>query len=263
MRKRTSKELNLFKILDLFGMLFVTIATINNFLDGVDHEPFTRSLLYPFTNFLVPGLNIFTLVSTIIYLFIPHHTWIIFWLFFIESVQMILTGFENVGIVMYINFFAVLCASGNARKHFKLKFAFFMVLLFLLLLPIIWTMDLFDFFYYVGFSCFLVGCFVILYFMLKDQLSFLFTDINVPDLVPQAILPEKGSILNLKSLGLTERQIACINYTLNSSYNYKKIAEILITSESTVKKDMQDLYKFFGVKNREMLRLLLVQYTIV
>ena len=57
-----------------------------------------------------------------------------------------------------------------------------------------------------------------------------------------------------------------IEGTINSvcfDKNYKKIAEELITSESTVKKNMQDLYKLFGVKNREMLRLLLIQYTII
>ena len=98
---------------------------------------------------------------------------------------------------------------------------------------------------------------------LVDKLSFLLGDYKVPDLSPSINLPEKGTELDLKSLGLTDRQIACIEYTITTSYNYKQIADKLITSESTVKKDMQDMYKFFGVKNREMLRILLLQYTII
>lgn len=117
--------------------------------------------------------------------------------------------------------------------------------------------------YHLGMAVFFISCYIALYHLLSDRLSFLVGDFNVPGLDSKVALPEKGSVLDLKSLGLTERQIDCINYTVTTSYSYRQIAEKLITSESTVKKDMQDLFRLFGVKNREMLRLLLVQYTIL
>lgn len=261
--KISKREINLFKILDVIGMTFVAIGTLNNFLDGVDHEPFTKSIFYPYTNFLVPATNIATLAATIFFLFFPTQLWIIFLFFMIESANLLLTGFENVGIAVYINFFAFLCASGYARRHFKLKAIAIGLYLLVLLLTGIPSKGFLFFLYNIGFSAFLAGSYIILYFMLQDKLKFLFTDVDVPGCEPAVKLPQKGSVLDLKAIGLTDRQISCIGYTLNTSYNYKKIAEELITSESTVKKDMQDLFKIFGVKNREMLRLLLVQYTII
>ena len=68
---------------------------------------------------------------------------------------------------------------------------------------------------------------------------------------------KRFSVDDLKEMGLSERQISCIHYTLSTNFNFKKIAEELITSESTIKKEMHYLYKLFGVKNRELLRLLL------
>lgn len=262
MTKYSPKELKLFKILDLIGLVFVAIATLNNFFDGVDHEPFTSSILYPFTNYLVPLANTICLISTILYLLIPTQIWFIFFLFILETVNLMLTGFQSIGIIIYVNAFAFFCASGNAKTYFKQKAIIAGLFLFILMIPTYFTNGIYDFLYYNVFAAFLTSCFAILYFMLQDKLKYLFADINVPDLKPEIELPPTGSVLSLKSLGLTKRQIACINYTLNTSYNYKKIADELITSESTVKKDMQDLYKLFGVKNREMLRLLLVQYNI-
>jgi len=119
-----------------------------------------------------------------------------------------------------------------------------------------------DFFFACGISIFAGATYVTIYTLLSSQLSFLTKDITVPDCRPEIALPKKGDILVLDKLGLTRRQIACIRYTLDSSWNYKKIAGILCTSESTVKKEMQELYRLFGVKNRELLRLLLVQYKI-
>ncbi|MGI5059138.1 helix-turn-helix transcriptional regulator [Treponema pectinovorum] len=263
MIKHTKKELRLFKILDILGALFLAIAIINNFFDGVDHAPFTSSILYPHTNFIVPAVNIFCFVMAIVYLLFPSQIWIIFALFMIEAVHLMSTGFETVGIIIYINFFAILSASGYAKRHFKIKASIFGGILILLLSNIIYSSGFYDFFYYLAMAIFMISCYTILYYMLYDKLNFLFKEIAVPDLKSSLKLPEKGSNLNLKNFGLTQRQISCIHYTLNTSFSYKMIAEKLVTSESTVKKDMQDLYKFFGVKNREMLRLLLLQYKIV
>ncbi len=270
MQKLSEKQLKLFRIIVVFGLFFMCIATINNFVDGIDHEPFTNSLLYPYTNFLIPATNITTIVLCVLYLFIPQQVWIVFLLFFIQTAHLMTTGFETVGIMLYVNCLAVAFCSGYAQKHFLLKTIFsisYITFFLLLLIPVKglkgnWTGGLCDFAFYTGHFIFSLSCYIILYKTLSDKLSFLLGDYKIPQHNPSLDLPAPGSQLNLKELGLTDRQIACIRYTIETSYNYKQIAEALITSESTVKKDMQDLYKLFGVKNREMLRILLVQYTI-
>ena len=271
MLKLTDKQLKLYRIIDIVGLIFVSIGFFNNIVDGVDQVPFTHSILYPYTNFLVPGTNLFTLILCIVYLFTPTQVWIIFFLFIIQTVNLILTGYTDIGIVLYVNCIAIGFCTGFAKKHFRLKAAIFCSFLPLLLLTIVpfyaheatWLKGWLVYLYYLGHTAFTVSCYFVLYQLLSDKLSFLLGDYKVPDLSPSINLPEKGGELDLKSLGLTDRQIACIEYTITTSYNYKQIADKLITSESTVKKDMQDMYKFFGVKNREMLRILLLQYTII
>lgn len=262
MSEYSKKELKPYKILDVLGMIFAAIATFNNFYQGVDHYPFTESIFYPYTNFLVPGINIFTLIATVVYLFIPSQVWLIFFLYLLETVNLMFTGFPVVGITLYINFFAFFCAGGHAKTHFKAKFLAAGLCL-VSMIAVKYHASVTDMFFYLAFAAFETGCYFLLYFMLQEQLGFLFANVDVPGLAPEIELPPKGSVLNLKEAGLSERQISCINYTLNTNYNFKKIAEELITSESTIKKEMQCLYKRFGVKNRELLRLLLVQYTIV
>ena len=263
MASYTKKDLKPYKILDILGLSFAAVATFNNFANGVDHDPFTQSILYPYTNVLVPATNLFTLIATIVYLFIPKQIWLLFFLYLLETVNLMLTGFPRIGITLYVNFFAFFCAGGFAKRYFKTKAAIAGTFLLLLILANYNSTTIYDLVFYIAFAAFEMGCYILLYFILQERLSFLFTEVEVPGIKPVVKLPPRGSSLNLQELGLTERQISCIKYTLNTNYNYKKIAEELITSESTVKKDMQDLYKIFGVKNRELLRLLLVQYTIV
>ena len=88
-RTYTKKELKPYKILDILGMIFAAIGTFNNFYQGVDHPPFTESFFYPYTNILVPAVNIFTLVATIVYLFIPNQVWFLFFLYLLETVNLI------------------------------------------------------------------------------------------------------------------------------------------------------------------------------
>ncbi len=260
---RSKKDLKPYMILDVLGMVFAAVAAFNNFALGVDHSPFTESILYPYTNFLVPAANIFTFVATIVYLFMPQQLWIIFFLYMLETVNLMLTGFFKIGITLYVNFFAFFCAAGFARHHFKKKAAIAGTILVLMIFANYKSTTILDLIFYTVFAGFEMGCYILLYFLLQEKLNFLFTDVEVPGIKPAIKLPETGSTLDLHELGLTERQIECIKFTLNTDYSFKKIAEELITSESTVKKDMQDLYKFFGVKNRELLRLLLLQYTLI
>lgn len=263
MKQSTNKKTKLFRILAFFGLGFLLTGTINNFIIGVNHIPFTKSILYPHTNYLVPIINVSCTFFTIIFILCPTKIWLILFVLLVEATHLILTGYHYIGVFLYINSLILFFCFGYAQKKFKLKSIISISILFFLLFTLIPSYGLGEFFFSIGLTFFSLACYVIIYKLLSDKLSFLLGDYYIPDYAPLLDLPEKGSTLDLHKLNLTERQIACIHYTIDSTYNYKKIAEELITSESTVKKNMQDLYKLFGVKNREMLRLLLIQYTII
>lgn len=267
----TEKQIKFFKFFALFGLFYILIGTVNNFILGVDHEPFTKSLLYPYTNFLVPGANITCAVLVFIYMVFPKQVWLIFVSYFIETLNLILTGFQFIGVLVYINALAFAFTAGLAQIHFKRKAFLSLTLLFCMIGTIFfeygladgWIIGLQEWLYTLGMAVFFISCYVSFYCMISDKISYLLGDFKVPDIKCKMDLPEKGSDLNLKSFGFSERQISIINYSINSSLSYKRIADKLLISESTVKKEMSSIYDSFGVKNKEMLRMVLVQYNII
>lgn len=84
----------------------------------------------------------------------------------------------------------------------------------------------------------------------------------LPDetLTTSITLPLKGSILKLSDYELSERQIAFILGSIKQGETYESLANRYYVSTSVVKKDMAAACKYFGVANREALRILLLQY---
>lgn len=73
-------------------------------------------------------------------------------------------------------------------------------------------------------------------------------------------LPPKGSTLKLSNYELSERQIAFILGSIKQGETYEVLGNRYYVSTSVVKKDMAAACKYFGVANREALRILLLQY---
>lgn len=69
-------------------------------------------------------------------------------------------------------------------------------------------------------------------------------------------------MLKLSDYKLTERQIAFVYGSIKQGATYEALGEKYFVSTSVVKKDMATVCKRFGVKNREALRILLLQYKI-
>lgn len=74
-------------------------------------------------------------------------------------------------------------------------------------------------------------------------------------------LPSPKKHLRLSDYGISGRQSKLVEEFLNGETNYKNLAEIFITSESTVKREMAEICRKLGVENAMMLRLLLNQYS--
>ena len=76
-------------------------------------------------------------------------------------------------------------------------------------------------------------------------------------------LPDFGTSLNLTEFGLSERQIKIVKKkTKTNSTSYKELADAAITSESTIKKDMLEIFKKLGVENSTSLKFFLSLYKI-
>lgn len=75
-------------------------------------------------------------------------------------------------------------------------------------------------------------------------------------------LPKVGTVLNLKDYELSDRQILIIQNFMTSHSSYKELADQIITSESTIKKDMIEIQKKLGVRNLQELSILLSLYKV-
>ena len=76
-------------------------------------------------------------------------------------------------------------------------------------------------------------------------------------------LPDFGTSLNLTEFGLSERQIKIVKHIAKTnSTSYKELADAAITSESTIKKDMLEIFKKLGVENSTSLKFFLSLYKI-
>lgn len=267
MVKDNANKEKFLRIIAAFGLFFDCSAVLNNLQIGTNDETWQKTVLWPLIEripYLVPAIHIAAIIFGIIYLFMPKRVWLLFVLMVVEASHLVVTGYHSIATFIYASALMLMFVSGQGKTNFKRKifivFAYWIVLLSTLFFG---ENGINEFIFAVCFTCFVSAIYLCAFQMVKEQLGFLIGDYQVPGLDSSIKLPAKGSLLNLKEFGLTERQVACVHFTIDSDYNYKTIAAELITSESTVKKDMQDLYRIFGVKNREMLRLLLLQYKIV
>ena len=97
-----------------------------------------------------------------------------------------------------------------------------------------------------------------LYQKLEAKLSYLLWPNET--VTPAITLPPKGLTLKLSDYELSERQISFIIGSIKQGETYETLANRYYVSTSVVKKDMAAACKYFGVANREALRILLLQY---
>ena len=106
---------------------------------------------------------------------------------------------------------------------------------------------------------FIIFSFFHLYNVIKDNLFNLFP--FLVDKISNVELPAPGSRLILKNYDFSDRQIEIIKRFKVGDTNYKDLANIFITSESTIKREMSEICKKLGVENSSMLKVLLNQYS--
>lgn len=205
----------------------------------------TRHLIFktPFTSSAIPYPFVITLS-----------------IYFLCSIFCILCALKIQLFHFYYLGLEFLCAINILNGNFLIGFIF-MIYLFTLISIVKFSKKYF--FYLILFSCLIINSclclflgtlefsrflslsiiFGTLYYVIENLIKELYTG---KDIQPK-------SILKLKDLDLSERQLFCLNEILENNSTLKEIAEKCHISESVIKKEMQIIYDKTGVSTKEEL----------
>ena len=212
----------------------------------------------PYMNVIKAMLNAFCVCLSIILIIHPEKKLLTYIVFFIEAGNAALVGFLGIGTSLFCTGIVLCFINGEFAVNRKKK-VIMLSIYWALVIVTIWPVLGFTFviFEILGTLFGLSAC-AALYQKLEGKLSYLL----LPDetLTTSITLPLKGSILKLSDYELSERQIAFILGSIKQGETYESLANRYYVSTSVVKKDMAAACKYFGVANREALRILLLQY---
>lgn len=257
MVRKNKSTPNPFRLLALSGFLALFTGTTLNILFGSD---FPESII-PNTLIVTPVINGICTFLSFILIFLPENIPLMCSILLVECIYDVLTGFDMLGLFLFSFMNLILFCKGFFKTQPKKK-AIILTGGWLLLLTTLLPFGLERFIFAIAVSFFMFCAYICIYHLLIDKLSYLLPDVAECTLKATYTLPEPGSRLNLQSLGLTDRQCGCIKAVITTTSSYREIGEKYFVSESAIKKEMSQIFRCFGVKNREMLRLLLMQYII-
>lgn len=239
------------------GMVALATGTILNIVFGSNYP----DSLIPHTSVVTPVVNGACTVLAMVYVFFPLNKCLLMVILGIQCVYDVLTGFDILGLFLFMFINLLLFCGGWYKVELRRKVtSMFCGWLIVLLTLIPFGVERFVF--AAVLTVFMLATFNCIYHLLTDKLSGLLLDMESIQGKAKISLPASGSTLNLYELGFTERQCGCVDACLRGGISYRMLADKYNVSESAIKKDMSFLYRFFGVPNREMLRLLLTQYKI-
>ncbi|MDR2956208.1 MAG: hypothetical protein LBV43_14130 [Prevotella sp.] len=257
MKSKKNRLVNPFQLLAIGGCIMSGTATILALIYGAD---FVASVI-PFASIITPCINGLCTVIAFLLIFNPHWFALFYAMLFVQSLHLVFLGFDVIGLGLYIFLNFILFCKGFYKSFFKLKVFLCLAIWVLMIIHILsfsWDRV------FIGFAAtlFVTSTYVCIYYLPRDRLSYLLSNTPIDKMNSVYQLPEPGSSLCLQDLGLSERQCGCIEACLTGSVLYKVLADRYLTSESTIKKEMASMFKFFGVTDRESLMLLLSQYKI-
>jgi DNA-binding CsgD family transcriptional regulator len=244
------------RIATFCGTFALATATIMNIVCGVDF-----SSILPHEQIVIPVVNGICTVLCFLLFLSPSNLSLQLAILIPESIFTTLSGYDVLGNFLYMAIILYLFCSGFFRTKSKQKIVLLFSIWFLVLLTLEnfgWNRVIFADVIFI----FMFSFFLCLYDMLRDQLCFLLPTSEINRSEDSVVLPPAGSALRLSNYGLTERQINLVLDTLESTVTYTELGEKYYTSPSAIKKNMSKVYKIFGVKNKEMLKILLLQYKV-
>ena len=216
--------------------------------------------IIPYTKYVEAVVNFSCAVICIILTFRPELTKLQYLLFFIQSTITTLIGFAGIGTMLLCFLGLLLFVNGFFKTKVKMKLIFFSIWWLLVILGVYKAFGPRPAAFVFALTMFYMAMLATIYDKLSQKLSYL---------LPQKVistkkneLPEYGSILSLSEYGLSDRQKKFLLSVMNDNLTYDRIANDNYVSLSIVKMEMAQVCKLFGVKNKEDLKILLLQYQI-
>lgn len=241
------------RLLYILNGIMMTIALITNIKVAI---PYVSGI--PYMSLIKPALNAFCVCLSIILIVNPEKKTLTYIVFFVEAGNAVLVGFTGIGTSLFCIGIILCFVNGEFavnRKKKVILLSVYWLLVTITIYPVLGFM--FVVFELIGTLFGLTAC-AALYQKLENQLSHLLRPNET--VTASVTLPPKGSILKLSDYEVSERQIAFILGSIKQGETYETLGKRHYVSTSVVKKDMAAACKYFGVANREALRILLLQY---
>src|SRR5574344_89373 len=243
------------RMMYIFGFIVLCLATAMNLLTKI---PFISVI--PCTKYTEACINGICALFCLYLVFKPENIHLQYHVFIIEAASTTLIGFVGIGTLLFSALITLQFINGYFIIHRKQKITLLAVYWCAVTAGIYPAFGLRPFLFEIALTLFYFAFFATVYEKLKSKLSYLLPTTEVTK--ETVILPEHGTVLSLSRYGLSERQIMFIHHCIDDGLTYEQIAKKYNVSISVVKKDMANTCRIFGVKNREALRVLLLQYVL-
>ena len=213
----------------------------------------------PYPQILLPLANGLSVLACIILIIKPGIKFLEIGILLVQSFITKWTGYGALGLLFYIVMIVMLFGYGFFRTHIHIK------TIIVSAIWLIWIPGALPF----GKDYFFLAFATLLFILVFCRLVYeYFKDLLAPLLPSQSSeakikLPQIGGTIKLTECGLSERQVKLLFDFINYNSTYKELSDKYFISVSTVKKDMAEVLKIFGVKNNDELRQLLSQYTLM
>lgn len=231
------------------------IATAMNLMT---HYKFITIIPYP--KYVEAVVNFSCAILCIILAFKPDLTRLQYCVFFIQSTITTLIGFAGIGTMLLCFLGLLLFINGYFRTKVKRKLILFSIWWALVILGVYIAFGIRPALFVFALTTFYIAMLATIYEKLSQKLSYLLPPKEISS--KENELPAYGQILSLSDYGLTDRQKKILLSVMNDNQTYDKIANDNCVSLSIVKMEMAQVCKIFGVKNKESLKILLLQYKI-
>lgn len=246
-------KINSERIFLIFSFIILLTATVISFILPAE----TRSII-PKPKIVIPIINSICALLSFITIFKMSWHYLQYAILFVESICTVFTGYELLGIFLYSALLIKLFVNGFFVKHLGTKLTVLLFIWFVSILGLIpfgWERV------FLSYSaiCFFCTFYYHIYKIMENELTKYIPPIAIKSEIK---LPLHGEKIYLSDYNLSERQKKILLDYLKYGNSYKTIANKFFFSESTVKTEMVRIQKKFGVKNREDLRVLLLQYKI-
>lgn len=249
------KKFTAARIMYLSGALVLFIATAMNLMT---HYKFISVI--PYTKYVEAVLNVTCAILCLVLFVKPELNRLQYSVFFIQSTITTLIGFAGIGTMLLTFLGLSLFVNGFFTTKLKLKLSVFGIWWTLVIIGVYFGFGIRPAFFVLALTLFYFAMLATVYEKLNKKLSYLLPEKEISSKSNE--LPPYGSVLSLSKFGLTERQIKFLLLVMNENLTYDKIASESYVSLSIVKMEMAQVCKIFGVKNKESLKILLLQYKI-